>query len=1538
MDLTNEQRVALIKALTESFSTYSALERAVLFGLGQNLRTISGGVSLTHTIFELVRWMEATGRIFDLLRAARQESPENRVLQELEARLFPLPNSDASAPEGAISLTQLHQILIERFSSEELRILCFDIDVDYETLAGANRSSRVRELILYLDRRGRLDDLIRFLRQRYPTIDLPSAKFLQRTPSSKQRRPVAPDPPLNFVDRARELNMISELLRAEDSVRAITLMGTGGMGKTALAAQVATHLDAYFPGGTIWSTLGTAADEGNIVASWGQVVGVDVPRGPDAYQKVLVALNAWEEVQGRLLFVLDDLQSEQLGRTLLSTISAQGKVLITTRDRRISEALSTEVLHIDRLPKEAARYCIVNALGGVRQDQANTIAQLVDLSDGHPLTLTIIANLASRTDDLGGLALRLSQQPDALLGLEDAAPANVTLDTALRLAYKDLNKRQQQRFRRLGVFENLRFDLAAVASVWGESMPATRSALDQMTRRALVSRVNGAYYALPPDLAEFTRSELSRKGEFAETRLRHANHYLKIIQEYDWRAIEGNLPQIRIAWVTALSAGGQLLTAYLNGMGNYFTQRGQWRELREWAQTAHSAFGEDQEDLRLVCISRIAQALLNLANLDEAQSAFKQQHELAVRFANQVAEADALAGLGSIDRIRNQYQQSQRQLERARALLVASGHPPLMGVLVDLALIARVRGDYPGAIRYLQEGLVDARNRGNRLAEATALHFIGVIYRAQGDLVQALPYYQQSLTIAQELGDEQGRAKTLNTIGDIYRDQGRFEDARTYFEQSLAIVRASGSRMQEAESLQNLGRLLQVQGYTNDALDTLDQASKIWQEIGDRAGQTLLLNDSGLTLYGAGRLEEARERFEHALRLARETGNSGDAALALRNLAIVEGDQGNWQAAKRLYEEALAINQGLRDRFGEAAALAGLGRVASHMQEWNRAIELYRQVVSISQETGDRASEAAALVNIGDLLLNEGRFDEAHITYQTVLIIQQLLSDTAGISRTRQQLSRIELLREATLAPLLALTTDAQRFFEEAGFIVTPVDTLNFQCKPVNQLWLGRLPSTLYSEVVIGKPLDYTAVLNVRKQAHKLVPKAGAAFVLIDEGVTNDGLSQISILRGDGFNTLPVPMTIINEHKESSGEGLPASTVLNIKLERYLAQGEDPYNEMQPVYEPLDFYGRDVLALDLIGRLMRGQVVGLFGLRKMGKSSLTRYMQAKMPCPTAWIDLQKDSETLGVLDRILKQWQQSIKLKKGYDELDLSGVHLDPHAPTVSFSRGVTEVLDKFLTIKPDARLAIFLDEIEVIVPRSETSEDLQRYLPLMRMLRGMIQENGRLSVLVSGLDNTVNQRNIWGKEQNPFYLLCDLVYLPPLLRDDLIYMVTNLGLQVGIEYSSEVTSFIADASGGHPLFARKLCSAAYQARGRKPGMINLEEVHKAFTLLVERSDLSGPLFGSTGLWEQAGLATYWGNETARLNQALLIQLAEAEGPVRRKELLDSPDRVARRKALDLLEHLGLVHVHEKEDGDRTYAITFGLMRDWIRLDVLGID
>ena len=57
-------------------------------------------------------------------------------------------------------LISLRKLLIEQFDLEELRLLCFDLGLDYEDLAGGTKSTKMQDLVTYLQRRGELQRLI----------------------------------------------------------------------------------------------------------------------------------------------------------------------------------------------------------------------------------------------------------------------------------------------------------------------------------------------------------------------------------------------------------------------------------------------------------------------------------------------------------------------------------------------------------------------------------------------------------------------------------------------------------------------------------------------------------------------------------------------------------------------------------------------------------------------------------------------------------------------------------------------------------------------------------------------------------------------------------------------------------------------------------------------------------------------------------------------------------------------------------------------------------------------------------------------------------------------------------------------------------------------------------------------------------------------------------------------------------------------------------------------------------------------------------
>jgi hypothetical protein len=81
----------------------------------------------------------------------------------------PMPQ-ELRLTEGGWYLTKLRKLLVEYFNLGELQTLCFDLDVDYDSLPGEGKASKARELVAYLGRRGIISKLVRIGKQQRPDI------------------------------------------------------------------------------------------------------------------------------------------------------------------------------------------------------------------------------------------------------------------------------------------------------------------------------------------------------------------------------------------------------------------------------------------------------------------------------------------------------------------------------------------------------------------------------------------------------------------------------------------------------------------------------------------------------------------------------------------------------------------------------------------------------------------------------------------------------------------------------------------------------------------------------------------------------------------------------------------------------------------------------------------------------------------------------------------------------------------------------------------------------------------------------------------------------------------------------------------------------------------------------------------------------------------------------------------------------------------------------------------------------------------------
>jgi hypothetical protein len=109
-----------------------------------------------------------------ILLKALSKKPENRYQsahEMAEALNASLAQSAGLAVEH-VDAVALRRILAERFDLEELRTLCFDLGVRYDDLPAEGQQAKARELVAYLQRRERLDQLASYLRQHRPDIKL----------------------------------------------------------------------------------------------------------------------------------------------------------------------------------------------------------------------------------------------------------------------------------------------------------------------------------------------------------------------------------------------------------------------------------------------------------------------------------------------------------------------------------------------------------------------------------------------------------------------------------------------------------------------------------------------------------------------------------------------------------------------------------------------------------------------------------------------------------------------------------------------------------------------------------------------------------------------------------------------------------------------------------------------------------------------------------------------------------------------------------------------------------------------------------------------------------------------------------------------------------------------------------------------------------------------------------------------------------------------------------------------------------------------
>ena len=728
-----------------------------------------------------------------------------------------------------------------------------------------------------------------------------------------------PAPLTALIGREAEVQAICEQL-ARPEVRLLTITGTGGVGKTRLALEVAHAVRSDFPDGACFVPLAPVSDPARVLAAIAQALGLWEVEALPTEQQVQAALR-----ERHLLLFLDNFEQVVQGAPQLASLLASCprlSLLVTSRaplhlsgEREFPVsplALPdlTQPLSPESLTQGAAAHLFVLRAQAIQPAfhvtpaNARAIAEICVHLDGLPLVIELAA-ARSKLLPPQALLKRLSQRLEVLTGgAQDLPERQQTLRNTLQWSYDLLSAEEQRLFRWLSIFvggctlEAAEAVCRAGAGQASSVLEGIASLLDKSLIQQAEREGSEPRLLMLETLREFGLECLGLQGELEAARQAHAHYFLDLAEQAEPHLFGSE----QLRWLDRLERELDNLRAVLH------------------AGIAGAAV-EREEALRLGAALRIFWA--GRGHLREARNALERLLAGAGTIAAPV-RLKALNTLGVLLWSQNDTRGLEPVADEALALARAlgdRGQMTLALILRGLAMMSE-RRDYPRAQACLEEALASARALGDPYLLYHALACLGLLAGFQHDAPRASACFEESLNQCRVKGEQLLMSITLVGLARAELSQGHAARAHALLEESLTICQALGNPWGVALALNLLGQLALQHGALSQAEAFLLDSARLASEVGERrnvAHSRLLLANLAA---GRGNFGTARQWYEEGLATALDIGHTSYIASGLKGLGCVAAAQGLptwaallWGAAEPLHESrGVVIPQALYER------------------------------------------------------------------------------------------------------------------------------------------------------------------------------------------------------------------------------------------------------------------------------------------------------------------------------------------------------------------------------------------------------------------------------------------------------------------------------------------------------------------------------------------------------------------------------------------------------------------------------------------------
>jgi DNA-binding SARP family transcriptional activator/tetratricopeptide (TPR) repeat protein len=608
----------------------------------------------------------------------------------------------------------------------------------------------------------------------------------------------------------------------------VTISGTAGVGKTALAVHWA-HLRAdRFPDGQLYLNLrgfdpsgpplGPAEATRALLEALGvtpQRISGDLDDHVELYQRLLTGK--------RMLIVLDNARDTTQVQALLPP-PAGCLALITGRARLpdLDGEAVTRHLNVDLPPAADARDLLARRLGRDGIDGESQAADAIIVACARlPLALAIAAARARQTGF--PLAVIAAELRDAgrRLDVLDAGDAASHVRAVFSWSYTALTPPAARLFRLLGLHPGPDVSTAAAASLVGLPPTGADRLLTELVRANLLTEHTPHRYVFH-DLLHAYATDLVHNQEPGHTRntatTRLLDHYV-----HTAHTAARLLQPLRDPMELPL---GQPASGVVVERLTDDRQAMRWLGIERRALLA--ALRHAADALFDVHTWQLAWSLDSFLTRQGYRHALAATWQTALRAACRLGDPSVQAyahrALAVAHIEHERYHDADDHAHRALELYTPAGNQVGQGrTHRTLAYLRWRQGNPDRALHHAQQGLALFRAAGYQNGVANELNGVGWYHAELGNFTAALSYCEQALTLLLQLGDDVGAAQTWDSLGYAHHHLGHHVDAVDCYHRALALHRQVGDRHDEADTLTRLGD-------THHAADRQDAARDAWRQ------------------------------------------------------------------------------------------------------------------------------------------------------------------------------------------------------------------------------------------------------------------------------------------------------------------------------------------------------------------------------------------------------------------------------------------------------------------------------------------------------------------------------------------------------------------------------------------------------------------------------------------------------------------------------------------------------------------------------------